>query len=92
MMRHVKGQKKDDSMKETGRMAAEAITDTNTGDLPEGQSRGRVRHCRQVCEVRTRQDPLDLTVVRSLVSAGHRHMRRDTKVSCSRLQCEWKVW
>lgn len=66
-MRHIKGQKRDDSMKQTGRMAAEAITDTNTGNLPDGQSGRRVRHCRQICEVRTRQDPLDLTVVRSLV-------------------------
>lgn len=48
---HVKGQAKEgDSMKETrGRRAAETDTDTNTGDLPERQSKSRVRHCRQIC-------------------------------------------
>lgn len=42
-------------------------------------------------EVRTRKEPLELTVIRSLISAGHRHMRRGIKASCSELKCNESI-
>ena len=80
-------------MKQTrGRtVAEEGVTHTKAGDLPEVQRRGQSGTADRSSDIRNRRGALDLTVIRSLVRADHRH-RGDTQALCSKLMYEQKVW
>lgn len=95
-MRHVKGKRRTMTPWKTRQAGQQQrrVSQTQTweffkGDGAGAESSGTACRCG---EVRSRKDPLDSTVIRSLVSASHRCMRREIKTSCSRLKCKWEVW
>lgn len=92
-MRHVKGEEKeDDSMQETQEDSGRRVSQTLTQEtVPRERVGAEAGAAERSTEVRTREDPLDLTFIRWLASAGHRHTSRDTKASCTGRNWEQQV-